>query len=313
MRCMKLTKEKKHIAFCVNDEYSDYIRVPIKSIIDNLADSEDYYEIYILSEFISSRRTKRLLELNKLSKNINIQICIINNYKLKGLKTSNWDISAWYRILLPEILSKEITKVLYLDADTLVLKNLSCLFSMDMINKSIAAVIDYQNLFNIVFDRCGYEKTKGYICSGVMMMNLSYWRENNLTEKIISWAMENENKLRCPDQDAINYICRDSKIILPMKYGIMDSFLTNPIFQENGYSAQIKDCIYNPVIIHYNGKTPWYKEYKKHTFNKEWEKYNNLLDKPVKRHYQARGILKFKIIIYNLFKFRKLMINVIGA
>lgn len=79
-----------------------------------------------------------------------------------------------------------------------------------------------------------------------------------------------------------------------MKFGFMDCFVKNPLFKERGYGKEIVECLNNPVIVHYNGTSPWYKEYKKHTMHEEWMKYNNMMEKPVKRHYQAKGILLLK-------------------
>ena len=59
-----------------------------------------------------------------------------------------------------------------------------------------------------------------------------------------------------------------------MKYGVMDCFLINPIFVENGYSEQIEECRRDPKIIHYHGCPPWYKEYNRHTFHNEWDNFN---------------------------------------
>ena len=284
-----------HFAFCVNDQYVDFIRPAIMALKEN--HKNDTCVVHVVSDRISNKNHKYLCELFN-NERFSLQVHILSDSSLKGLKTRHWPVHIWYRVLLANTLEDRIDKVLYLDADTLVLKNLSELFSMDMANKSIAAAIDYQDLFNNVFERCGYEKDKGYICSGVILMNLRYWRENNLSEKILSWARENDDKLRCPDQDAINYICRDSKIILPMRYGIMDCFFTDPLFTDAGYADQIQECRYNPVIVHYNGRTPWYKEYKRHTLHHEWEKFNQMLTKPVKMRYQAKGLLLLKIMAW---------------
>lgn len=296
---------EKHIAFCVNNEYADYIRPAIKSIIELHKNDKDSYIINILSDSISTKNRNRLKDLVKDIYNIKLLIHIIDDTKLNGLPTGTWTIHTWYRILLTDIIPLNVNKVLYLDADTLVLENLNDLFYIKMDNKSIAASIDYQNLFDYAFERCGYEKEKEYICAGIMMINLDYWREYGIAEKIIEWGINNNNKIKCPDQDAINFICRDSKIILPMKFGFMDCFVKNPIFRERGYENQINECLENPAIVHYNGCPPWYKEYQKHTLNFRWEEYNQMLVKPVRRCYQAKGILKYKIIIFKLIsKFR---------
>lgn len=56
--------------------------------------------------------------------------------------THIWPICTWYRLALCDVISTEIHRVLYLDADIVVAANLSNHFRLDMDNKSIAAVMD---------------------------------------------------------------------------------------------------------------------------------------------------------------------------
>lgn len=291
-----------HIAFCVNEEYADFVRVPIKSIIENHRETEAYINIHILTDKISRRKKHNLYNLVKDIDNTSIEIIKIDDIRLKGLKINSWPIHTWYRILLPDILPNDIKIVLYLDVDTLVTSNLLDLFKTNMESLSIAASLDVQNFTEDVFTRLCYEKEKNYICAGVMLMNLDFWRDHLITNRIISWAKLNCTKLLCPDQDAINYICKDSKLILPLRYGFIDSFVRKESLYTGTFIQQLKDCILNPCIIHYNvGCIPWFKEYNRHIMHDEWLRYNRMLKSPVRRRYHAKGLLKIKLIIWNFF------------
>ena len=205
-----------NIAFCVNNSYIPYITVAIKSIAEIHRHCDVC--IHVLTDKISESNRRRLAETIEGYDHITTEIHIVDTTLLKGVKTGVWTIYAWYRILLPELLPSDIKKVLYLDADTLVVDDLSELFLTDMTSIAIAAALDPMSSDEFAFERCGYKSDKKYICSGILLMNLEYWREKGLAKMLVDWANSNSERIMFPDQDAINYVCRDTKIILPLRF-----------------------------------------------------------------------------------------------
>lgn len=289
-----------HIAFCVNDIYAQYIAVTIKSIAENFQNNKEGVCIHILTDYISTKNIQRLNEIVIDYERMSLYIHKVDDSPLRGLRTNNWTIYTWYRLLLPDILPVEIKRVLYLDADTLVTADLSELFEFDMTNKSIAAVVEDNTFNQKYYDRLGYDNSKQYICAGVLLMNLEYWREHYLTEKMIKWARTNEDKLKTMDQDAINYICQDTKILLPLRFGVVQWFFHIDKFYEPPYLLELEDCLRIPAIIHYGFCPPWVMDSPKHLMQKEWERYNKMLRHPVKSIYKANGWMLIKSILWDV-------------
>ena len=287
-----------HVAFCVNDGYAEYIMVTIKGLLEN---NSNPIVIHVLSDYISEKNVARLKDLAGSYPSAELNVVIVDDSKLRGLKDT-WTIYTWYRVLLPEILESGVHRVLYLDADVLVAGNIQDLFCLDMTNKAIAGTIDFQSKDAVTYKRCGYEQEKEYVCAGIMLMNLDYWREHDIANKVIRWGRENNDRIQFPDQDSINYICRDIKILLPLKYDIVDGFFHDDYYYKN-YPQELRECVESPVIIHYAGQAPWVVELSNHLLQDEWEKYNRALKKPVKKVYQSKGFLKIKVILYRLFHF----------
>ena len=290
------------IAMCVNDGYVPYICVTIKSILEN--NHRNKVCIYVISDFISNKMCDRLNEVVSDYPNASLKIIIVNPNRLFGLKDT-WTLYTWYRVLLPDALGNDVHRVLYLDADVVVVDDLRELFKIDMTNIAIAGALDPLNNIDETFERCGYDRSKSYICAGVMLMNLDYWRENNLSERIIKYGKENHDKIRFPDQDTINYLCRDSKIILPLRYGIMNVFFKNKLYYSSNYIMELYDCAFNPAIIHYAGTAPWKREFSNNIYQSEWNKYNRLLKHPAKKMYITKGLNLLKVRIWNLLHWHK--------
>ncbi len=176
----------------------------------------------------------------------------------------SWSKYSWYRIYLPELLPTTIDKVLYLDCDVCVVDKLDELFDTDMEGKAIAGAIDPESYSTSVFDRLGFPHSKGYVCCGVLMMNLDYWRKHNIVDKVLAYSKGNPEKIHFTDQDAINFVCQDSKLILSPKY--------SPFLRIAKYygTEEWKEYITRPAIIHYAGCAPWKGNPNHHPFHHYW-------------------------------------------
>lgn len=289
-----------HIAFCINDAYAQYISVTIKSIVDN--HPEDMVTIHILSDYISEKSRIRLSEaIVGAESHIELIYHTMDDTKFEGLRVkSKWPICTWYRMVLCNVLPEEIHRVLYLDADTVVAANLVHLFQLDMQDKSIAAVPDIYSIFGEQrATNLGYDESKGYVCSGVVLFNLDYWRQHALAEKSLDWARIHAGILAYPDQDVLNVICQDTKIMLPLNYAIASHYFYYDLFYR-AYLSEVKACVEHPVIIHFIAKT-WYKETShNHPLYKIWRYYNNCLKHPVSIVYESKGLIRLKVQIWNL-------------
>lgn len=262
---------KKHFALCFNDAYVPYACVTIQSIL-NHADSQEDIQVHIVSDYISDDNQQILQNLG------NIQIHIIENGAeiFKDIKDSIWSIYTWFRVLLPSILDCEIHKLLYLDCDVVVNDSLDELFSIDMEDKAVGGCLDIQTYDKEVFARLGYHSDKKYICAGVLMMNLDKWREMDLAHKIIKFAEQNPARIVFPDQDAINYICQDDKIIFPNRYGVIVPFFRSAEFIKD-HLGEMNTLMKHPAIIHYAGYAPWnYAKNKSLHAELWWSIYNSL-------------------------------------
>lgn len=283
------------IVFCVNDRYLPFVTVCIKSIA-HWHKSENV-RVHILTDDISPRSKERLLNEFTDAPDLQINFYYIDDSPLQGLEA--WSKYTWYRLLLPSVLPDDIDKVLYLDADTLVCDNLSDLFATDMDGYSVAGVVDPIHFHEDAYIRCGYPQSRGYLCAGVLLVNLRYWRENSMQQKMLDWAHRYPD-IKFHDQDCINTVCQDSKIFLPLRYGVIDALFSEDKLYSPGHLDEIEESINNPAIVHYAGKAPWCKDTARHFMSGKWHECNRSLKRPAKMIYKSSGMLKLKIIIHDI-------------
>ena len=174
----------------------------------------------------------------------------------------------WYRVYLPELLP-DIDRILYVDADTLIMRDLSELRSMDLAGCYVAAV---ENVFEKTLvnwpDQLGLPHAAGYFNSGVLLLNLEAMRIDNVCEKILEVGHASPVRLKWPDQDALNKVLGESRIKLHPSWNCQSSLFYYPEAKELFGSEIVKEAISNPAIVHFEGGIkPWH-YLSKHPFRK---------------------------------------------
>lgn len=289
--------ETLNIAFCVNEPYVRYMCVALKGIAYN--HSHRYrIMVHILTDHISDKYRKFIDEAIDGCEDVDYLIHEVDDSPLEGVVLHRYTIYAWYRMLLPALLP-DVDKILYLDTDIAVHGNFDEVYDFNINDHAIATPRDTDSFTDEPFQRCGYERSKEYVCSGVMLINLDFWRKNNIAEKVIEWGLSNASKLKYPDQDSINYVCQDFKKYISLKYGVTKSLFTKPYFYSPEYKDQMLDCLNSPIVIHYAGCAPWFME-SEHPMVDIWKSYNRLLRHPAKRKYSTKGITGLKTRIWDL-------------
>lgn len=288
----------KHFAFCVNDAYVPYIAVTIKSIRVHHPDEELVF--HILTDGVSEKNRARLQDEVADDPGVSCHIITVDRSKVCRLRKGKQHESVWYRVLLPEYLSDEVHRILFLDADTLVTGSLDALFELDLDGRSVAGCLDPLSFNADTFERLEYDPALKYLCAGVLMINLDYWREHGLEERIIAFATDQAERLRFWDQDAVNYVCRDTKLVLPLRYGVMSCFFWPAWVGRIGSKEELRECLLNPAIIHFAGNAPWKKELSRMLFHEDWQRYNKMLRRPVVRRYSLKGFKLLKLFAWNI-------------
>jgi lipopolysaccharide biosynthesis glycosyltransferase len=123
--------------------------------------------------------------------------------------------AAYYRLLMAEWLPVELDKVIYLDCDLLVMTDLKTLWDNDVQPYHLLAVQDMgivevsaqYGLRN--YKALGIPPGTKYFNSGVMVVNLKKWREDNIGRKLIHYIENNSEFLALHDQDALNAVLFD--------------------------------------------------------------------------------------------------------
>ena len=198
----------------------------------------------------------------------------------KGIIRPDITKTAYYRLYLAELLPREIDKVLYMDGDVIVRHSLLPLWNTDFGENAVAAVTDCSSGCIEFYNRLHYPFELGYFNSGVLLVNLRYWREHQVLNDFVSYMENHADSINFWDQDVLNVVFRDKKVLIPLKYNLQHPFLfeKTDAYDYWKLEQEVLEAREDPCIVHFTARwKPWriYHRGWVHPFSSTWDKYQN--------------------------------------
>ncbi len=258
-----------HVAIAADRNFSVPAALACESIVQH-ARCGQLYHIHLLGidieEQIITQLTQRCQELHFL-----FSYHEVANL-LEGISQHEHHPPATYaRFLLPELLAENVERVLYIDADIMLVRDIEYLFEIELGNHLLAGVEDlaisaYSHFEDHVRTVCeSFGLARGeipvYYNAGQLVMNLKLWREEGLAQRCLSIGKNLPEELIYKDQDIINALCRGRILTLPLRYSVAPHFY--PVYEKmiqgdapwmrtNNYTAEdAQQAMDDPALIHY--------------------------------------------------------------
>lgn len=255
-----------HICMISDDNYVMPTCVAIQSLLE--CKKSDYiYNIHIVASALSEETEQQFKRFESDIAHIDI-VRENAEERFKGYHIFDDNaicvasISALLKFVIADLFL-DVEKILYLDGDLIVKKDLKELYDYDLQNYYAAAVIDSGSIY---YKHEYVKKVKNYFNSGVMLLNLAKIREDRMVSKLLTTKKElNDTSLM--DQNVFNLVFNQNVLFLPIKYNFMPVSLERSYSKWNieqvnevyGTNYENKKALFNDsVIIHYSSKDkPW--------------------------------------------------------
>ena len=264
---------------CATDKnFVPYCGIMLTSLFEN--NKDEHIVVYLLVDDTvkEPEKSKYLLLAEQYKQSIQIIQVDASTFEKYPVYNKQWTNSIYYRLLAAELLPDSVDKIIYLDADIIVTRSIREMWEIDIKKYALGVVQDIWAPNQQVYDRLGLENDKNYFNSGSMLLNLKYWREHDLSIKYMTYIKDNFEKLWFNDQDTLNGVLFDQKLMLPVSYNFQVLFLKKSLFNEMK-DEQKKDILAttNPLIMHYSASTkPWMIKYYKMPYLGLWRRYRDI-------------------------------------
>lgn len=254
-----------NILYASDDNFAWIMGISMLSLFENNKGSKDI-NVYLLADNIHEDNLKKLESIaNEYQRNL----FVLDSNKIEisdSLCVGRWPKAAITRVFAHALLPKDMDTILYLDCDIIVNDDISELYNHPLENKAFWAVKDCVSK--------AYKKKIDiddiYINTGVLLMNLNYFRSCNITERLNDFVNKYSKVIIYPDQEFLNSMFKGDIGVLDLVYNLMvqtsqysfnelklirhpDAFYTK---------KEIENAKQNPKLIHYTtcllNVRPWY-------------------------------------------------------
>jgi len=251
-----------NIGFSLDNNYVDLLINTINSILQH---NIIFINIYIITDNILT--TNSIKNKIKIIKNENFKLFFkvmeqedVDFYS-KNTRTDNElrkDINVinYGQILFNKYF--DIDKILYLEADQIIINSLEMCYNIDIENIGIAAIPIKLTEYDKIIKNNKIINNKDYIYNdkifyfnaGVTLLDFRYWKKNNLFEKFNSILINNNNNIKehlylFYSQGILNILFYNKYKYIDKKYNCVHS---------DQYLDPINIDLDKPVILHYNGQ-----------------------------------------------------------
>ncbi len=237
------------VFYACDDNYIKYMAVSLQSLI-LYASPENQYLIYILNTGISDRNKEVLLAME--TENVTVKFVDVS-HRLEEIRKKlslrdYYSNTTYYRIFIPEMFP-QYDKVVYIDGDTVLTKDIAKLYKYNLGDNYIGAIQDYLVTSVDVFGNY-VEKVLGlsraaYFNAGVVLINCQQFRKKRV-EKQFYDLLETYSFVVAQDQDYLNILCQNKILWIDSRWNVQ---MTEPS------ERPLKDT----ALIHYNlACKPWH-------------------------------------------------------
>lgn len=246
------------LLFSIDHSFAEQLQTTLYSIFMNSSQS---FDIYILHTDLSEE-IQRFLEsfCGRYGSDISF-ISIPESYFSDAPSSSRYPKAIYYRLLAHEFLPKDLTKILYLDADILCINDLTSIFNYDLGSYLYAgcshpSMTGMSRAMNKL--RLKTYGNDGYFNSGVLLINLDQVRKIVDKQAIYTFIKDNEKQLVLPDQDILNGLYGHLIYALDDQIWNYDVRYTHTYYLMSNKQTTLDWMMQHTVFLHFCGKEkPW--------------------------------------------------------
>lgn len=243
--------------YCFDKNYNKQASVSIFSLLENSSEKINIFVIHKNENFLHQIENK-ILKHEKLNE-LKCYQFKEKNISFPNVTNSHISEATYYRLFMSNYIPKNLMNIIYLDADTVCLKdpiNIIKESYSKMKSRFAISAITELNLnpkTEKIFTNLNMKNSK-YFNAGVMIIDLALWKKQDI-ENIAQLKMRTMvNKIMFWDQDILNSILDGQYKELDKKLNYIVSLSSENNFKD----VFINDRSKLPFFLHYAGSNkPW--------------------------------------------------------
>lgn len=268
-----------NIAIALNKEVLAQAYVMLRSVAKNHTSSQVC--VYVLHSELSNENCAFLQDALLRGRADHRMVFLkIDPAKVEGMPYNRlWSPEMYYRLMLPDLLGERVDRILYLDIDMIVNKDITGFYNTDFEDCLLIAAKDMEFQSILSLDEPGSRTRNAffkelakngmiYFCSGMLLMNLAKLKGQYSFEKYKEIFFRVSDKMILPDQDLLNYVHQGQvKYVDELQFGLFAQTAHKMGMGYREVSEQVS-------ILHFTGRAkPWTINLVRYDIEKIWWEY----------------------------------------
>ena len=244
--------KKYNIIVSCSEEYFYPLKTTLYSLLKN---NNHSFHIFFLGD-LAERHKKKIAHM-MVKYRCSIDYIYVDNSIFKDSPNSDKWFRAYYKIMIPWILPKDIRTCLWLDSDIIIQKDIISIFDyVDNKHFLVGCSHNYDINYGVQYNKCidGHQiDERMSLNSGVLIFNIALIKERYAYNQYIDYFLTYKNNIVYSDQDFFNSFFRE-------KIRIIEDNRFNYLIK--GDKVRFDDTFKNKNILHYYWvKKPWNTKY----------------------------------------------------
>ena len=245
---LTINKTEIYISMSLDNNAIYPTLVSMTSALENNDNNKNILVYYLLLSHDFNVKNLEIFESLKYHYDFKIKYFFIPNIFTDMDKWRDSD-TIYYKLLIP-LMFPELERMIFLDGDTLIFKDISEMYNLPF-NGNF--VLGYPFHTPYIIDKLGIN-SKFYINGRVILLNIREIRKYNKDIELLKYTADKNKKVLFLEQDTLNYVFYGKIGFLPLKYGIylygnFTSYMEN--LRVNLNMTELKNAIDDPSIVHF--------------------------------------------------------------
>lgn len=248
-----------HIACNIDHNYVKHCSVTLVSLFEN--NPKETFTVHIIArELLEDDRETLTTMAGKYGNEVRYYVPdaeMLEGFTIRATH-NRLSLAAYYRCFLSALLPGDIDRVLYLDCDIVVLGSISPLWNTTLDADTGVAVVEDTGCGELQrYERMHYPQHDSYFNSGVMLINLVYWRQHRIAQACVDYYRKYPERIVFNDQDILNCVFHNHKKLVDLKWNVQDGFYRNTPALSDEWRKANAETLKHPIILHYTNRKPW--------------------------------------------------------
>lgn len=259
-----------YVLLCTNALFLQHAAVCLTSL---LANNQDYFfDVVVIGRATESLDEDKFRRSVARFSNYSLlfrQFTPPADQVLPLIPQSHYTIDTYTRLWAGDFFPAEVNRVLYLDADIVVVGSIGPLWCTDL-GGALLGTVDIPGAEQGV-RLLGMRPEDGYFNAGVLLIDLKQWRETHAKDAVLDYITANPERVMY-DQDALNACFHHRRRKLDYKWNVIWPFFREPSPLPLP-RAEIETVRRDAMIIHFNGRSKPWSYFSDHPRTAEYQKY----------------------------------------